>query len=183
MSAKNTMQFIRCLSVSFAGFFSRIKKAKIIVFPICLNMGLPTIAYFMPRNTLKTRHISDWLFNIFHIFSSISYAKIKQFVVGSDPVDMVNFSIWPFIVKHSPCNSMRSQKNIIYTDNNISSAIKACNNFTGGTFSSFDAPAQQSCVRIIRQKFFEAVDFWMFHTGNMATSVYLVNHRRLLSHP
>lgn len=169
------MQPIRRLFVGLVGQFCRLEETKIMVLSVTSNVSLPLVALFMPRDALKPGFICNRLFNIFHIFKSICDPQVFQSIVRWVPVYMVNFTFRPLVMCHRPRNPMGSQEYIINSYDNVPSTIKACNGFASSALTSFYAPTQLACARVVRQKFFEAGDFWMFHAGNMATLKPIVN--------
>lgn len=168
------MKFICCFLVSFMSFFFCFKKPKVIIFPISPNVSLPRPAAIMPRNAFKPRFICNWFFHVFHIFKSFCSPQIIQPIIRWVPIDVVNFSIWPLIMSDGPCDPMRAHKHIIQSNNNVPRTINACDIPASGALTPFYAPRQGPGIRVVREKFFDAGDFWMLHNGNMVTSCSLV---------
>lgn len=169
------MKFNRSFFVSLMGGFCRGEKTKIIISSIASDVGLPTVTYFMPRDAFKPRPIRNRFFNIFHVFRPTCNSQVAQSIIRWGSVNMINFSIWPFVVDNSPSNPVSAQKNIIYSNYNVSSPVKTRNNLPSSAFSSSLSPKQISRVRVVRKKLLKSRNFWMFHEGNMATLMPLVN--------
>jgi len=170
MTRENTMKFICCFSVSFMSFFFCFEKSKIIIFPIRLNVRLPSVAAIMPRNAFEARFICNRFFHVLHIFKSFCNTQIIQPIIRWAAINVVNFSVWPFAISNRPRDPMRAHKHIIQSNNSVPRTVEACDIPTSGALAPSYAPRQNSGIRIVRKKFFDAGNFWMFHDGNMVTS-------------
>lgn len=167
MVCKLTMHAIGFFNVSLMRVVSTLKKTEIIIFAVVSYMRLPFFSANVPRNTFKPRLICDWPLDVVHILITVCQPKISYPVVISDAVNVINFLVWPLTKINRPSSSVRSNQNIIYSDDYVSRAVKAGYLLANPTLSPVHPPKQVSSFRIVGQQLFKSFCAW-FH-GNMVT--------------
>ena len=171
MIKKIFVKFCGCLFICFVCFNFGLKKTKIIINSVTLNMRLPFFASFVPRNTFIPRFICFWFWKIFAVLRNSSQSKIGPSIVMFNSVNMINFNIiiWPIASLHSPYHSVCPEKSIINSYKDITSPIFA-QNFLSLLYSSFSYfPTKVASYWIVAKGFQKSMHAWLFHKPIMVT--------------
>jgi len=179
MFPKYAMHLLGCLYISLMGIFRIIKNSQIVIYAICSNMSLPFLCGFMPRNSFKPSFVSNWSNKVFHVLGACSFSKVINSIVISNPVNVINFKFWPFVMNHGPYYSMNSIISVIKPNQNVSLVIAASDNFARKTFTPLNFPRKFSRFRVIVKELVQCGWIWGAHCGNIVMLPRFVNRGNL----
>ena len=174
MSGKHPMKIVSYLFVFFMGIIHGIKQTKVMVNSVNFYVDLPFLRLFMPRYSFFARFICNRFFNIFHVLRMIGFPQVANSIIKTYSVYVIYFFFRPRIMGNCPSNSVRPQKNIIYTDYYVVTFVFACNNTTSRAFPPFNPPANIAGIWVVTKKLIDSFYGWVFHSSNMATFKALV---------
>ena len=169
------MMFTLGFQIRLMGFLGRCVITNPVSFSVNRNAGSPFV--LIPDHAQKTRFIASvWPTNILRVAVRCNDAQIAQSVVVFAPVNVVNQSGRPFVVRIQPCKPVRFVNFLFDTYRNIAKSIRrTCNIADMNGFSGPHDPGKNSRIGVVMEqltKFFRrnvvchvCSPFWRFNVN------------------
>lgn len=152
MKHLSAMKYRLCGAIGFCGFFNAVKAAKMDSLSIKANQGPPSIPDLAntknPARTVLVRALS-----VVRICAFINVAKVRNPIVRSDAVDVVNHKARPLAVHVQPSKSVRSLQSAINLNTNVSVCSGAGHCASPSATSSVRPPSKDAGRLVVVKKF------------------------------
>jgi len=159
---------IRC-----ASFFWRVKQTKAYSLVVNFYARLP-LAVFAP-DARKSACVFGRFPPVMRIGNVGGFSQVSQSVVCAVIVDVVNLIRRPYAMCVKPRKAMRAVQNIVYTNADIPVLHQTPSHGTLTAFSPGHSPLKNPRIRVIADKFFQAVRCKFGHFNLQNTSPVYIN--------
>lgn len=144
--------------------------AKIMSFPIRIDIGVPFLVKLRPRNAFVSRRIRSIFFAVLAVLKNCRFAQIYDSIVSFDAIDVVDMFFRPLAVMQRPRKAVSAIRTMFDISCQISAASDIVDHIFGGPHSmASDAPRKLSGFRIIVQKLAEPFNGCDRHMLDIAT--------------
>jgi hypothetical protein len=139
------------------GRFWVVEISKKFIFSICPDASLPFASAFYPAYPqVAALCAAMWFCLVLHIFVRSYLAEIVNSIVVTNPVNVVNYGIWPFSIDKKPRKTMSkvSLPKNFYLNVPVGIASSGCLIWLD-TIAGADFPSKQPRIRVVVEQLFK----------------------------